>query len=130
MITILYIFAKTVALLLSAISFAMLVRVILPLFVTEPESNKLYVFVFVLTELFLTPVRFILTKLGIGNDSPFDMSFIIGYLLLIVIQSALPAISGSADFFKSKKPPHSATEQDKKCVLTSKKSSFRLYIRS
>ena len=53
MITILYIFAKTVALLLSAISFAMLVRVILPLFVTEPESNKLYVFVFVLTELFL-----------------------------------------------------------------------------
>ena len=92
MITILYIFAKTVALLLSAISFAMLVRVILPLFVTEPESNKLYVFVFVLTELFLTPVRFILAKLGIGNDSPFDMSFIIGYLLLIVIQSALPAI--------------------------------------
>lgn len=92
MIAVLYILAKTVALILSAISFAMLLRVVIPLFVQEPESNRFYVFVFVLTELFLTPVRFILDKLGIGKNSPFDMSFIIGYLLLIIIESALPVI--------------------------------------
>jgi uncharacterized protein YggT (Ycf19 family) len=83
---------KTVALILSAISFAMLLRVILSFFVQEPESNRFYVFVFLITEIFLTPVRFILDKLGIGKNSPFDMSFIIGYLLLIVIESALPVI--------------------------------------
>lgn len=92
MIAVLYVFAKTVALILSAISFAMLLRVILSFFVQEPESNRFYVFVFLITEIFLTPVRFILDKLGIGKNSPFDMSFIIGYLLLIVIKSALPVI--------------------------------------
>ena len=92
MITLIYILAKTIALLLSAISFAMLLRVVLPLFMSEPESNRFYVLVFVVTELFLTPVRAILDKIGIGKNSPFDMSFIFGYLLLIIIQSALPVI--------------------------------------
>ena len=92
MITVIYILAKTVALLLSAISFAMLLRVLLPFFIAEPESNKFYVLVFVVTELFLAPVRVILDKMGIGKKSPFDLSFIIGYLLLIIVRSALPVI--------------------------------------
>ena len=92
MIAVLYVFAKTVSVFLSVIVFAMFLRVILPFFIAEPESNKLYVFVFVITELILTPVRVILDKLGIGKNSPFDISFIVGYILIILIQSALPVI--------------------------------------
>lgn len=88
----LYVLAKTISLIISVIVLAMFLRVIIPLFVTEPESNRFYVFVFLITEIILAPVRVILDKMGIGKNSPFDFSFIIGYILLILIQSALPVI--------------------------------------
>ena len=88
----LFVVAKTVEIFIGLIVFAMLLRVILPLFMAEPEANKLYVLAFVLSELAVAPVRIIFDKLGIGKNSPFDWSFMVGYLFLIIIQSALPAL--------------------------------------
>ena len=88
----LFVVAKTVEIFIGLIVFAMLLRVILPLFIAEPESNKFYILATVLSELVVAPVRIIFDKFGIGKNSPFDWSFIVGYLFLIIIQSALPAL--------------------------------------
>ena len=88
----LFVVAKTVEIFIGLIVFAMLLRVILPLFMAEPEANKFYALAFVLSELAVAPVRIIFDKLGIGKNSPFDWSFMAGYLFLIIIQSALPAL--------------------------------------
>ena len=88
----LFVVAKTVEIFIGLIVFAMLLRVILPLFIEEPESNKFYILATVLSELVVAPVRIIFDKFGIGKNSPFDWSFIVGYLFLIIIQSALPAL--------------------------------------
>ena len=88
----LFVLAKSVEILLSLIVFAMLLRVVLPLFMAEPEGNRIYVIAFVLSEIVVAPIRVILDKLGFGKNSPFDWSFIFGYLFLIILQSALPAL--------------------------------------
>ena len=88
----LFVLAKSVEILLSLIVFAMLLRVVLPLFMAEPEDNKIYIIAFVLSEIVVAPIRVILDKLGFGKSSPFDWSFIFGYLFLIILQSALPAL--------------------------------------
>ena len=88
----LFVVAKTIEIFIGLIVFAMLLRVILPLFIAEPESNRFYILAHVLSELVVAPVRVIFDKLGVGKNSPFDWSFIVGYLFLIIIQSALPAL--------------------------------------
>ena len=88
----LFVVAKTVEIFIGLIVFAMLLRVILPLFMAEPEANKFYVLAFFLSELVTAPVRVIFDKFGVGKNSPFDWSFMAAYLFLIIIQSALPAL--------------------------------------
>ncbi len=92
MIEILYILAKTVEIFIGLIVFAMLLRVLLPLFMAEPENNKFFTVAFFISELAVFPVRLLFDKLGIGKNSPFDWSFMAGYLLIVVLQSALPVL--------------------------------------
>ncbi len=92
MIVFMMILAKTIEVFISVVVFAMLLRVLLPLFMAEPESNKFYIIAFFTSELVVAPVRMLFDKLGIGKNSPFDWSFIAGYLFLIILQSALPVI--------------------------------------
>lgn len=91
MIEFLIIFARTISLILEAVSLAMLVRMILPFFV-EPEESKIYAFTFCVSEPFIAPVRLIMAKLNIGQDSPIDWSFFATYLILMVLQTAMPVI--------------------------------------
>ena len=76
---------------LDVIYFAMLVRMILPFFV-NPEENKIYALSLVITEPVIIPVRLLMVKLNIGQDSPIDWSFFVAAILLSVLQSALPVI--------------------------------------
>ena len=70
---------------------AMLVRMILPFFL-EPEESRIYAFTFCVSEPFIAPVRLILVKLNIGQDSPIDWSFFATYLILMIVQTLLPVI--------------------------------------
>lgn len=91
MITIVYIIAKTVQVILSIASVAMLLRVILPFFV-EPESSRVYILCALITEPFIVPVRVVMAKFGVGENSIIDWPFFVGYLLLSFLNTILPAI--------------------------------------
>lgn len=86
-----YILAKTVSVMLEAVYFAMLVRMILPFF-TDPEDSRVYALTVVITEPLITPVRFIMAKLNVGQGSPIDWSFFVTALLISVLQTFLPII--------------------------------------
>ena len=86
-----YLLAKTVSVLISVVSFAMLLRVVIPWFV-DPMESRIYAVICLVTEPFIVPVRVILEKLDIGQNSPIDWSFMITYLLFSIIQLILPAI--------------------------------------
>ena len=91
MITVLYIIAKTVSVILSVVSYAMIARMLLPWFV-DPMESRLYAIVSLVTEPFVAPVRAVLVMLNIGQDSPIDWSFSIAYILIWLLQGILPAI--------------------------------------
>ena len=86
-----YLLAKTVSVLFSVVSFAMLIRVVIPWFF-DPLESRVYAIVCLVTEPFIIPVRAILEKLDIGQNSPIDWSFMITYLLFSIIQMILPEI--------------------------------------
>lgn len=86
---VLLIIAKTVSFWLSAVSLAMLVRMLLPLFV-NPEESKLYLLSYAVSEPAVIPVRAIMSKLDIAQDSPLDIPFTVTYFLIIIIRIFLP----------------------------------------
>lgn len=88
---ILDIFARTVNLLLSAVSLAMLLRMLLSFFVFD-EDSRLLNFLAVVTEPFIAPVRALLIRFNIGQDSPIDWSFSLTYLLIAIAQMFLPSL--------------------------------------
>lgn len=89
---ILYILAKSVEILLSLIYVAMLVRMLFPIFSPEPEANVFFRLCLLLSEIVIAPARFILAIFKVGQNSPFDFSFLGGYLLLMIIQMFLPVL--------------------------------------
>ena len=91
MISFVYIFAKTVQIIISVVSFSMLIRAIMPFFF-DVEGNRFYALACVISEPFIAPVRFVMVKLNIGQNSPIDWSFFATYLILWLLQSMLPAI--------------------------------------
>ena len=88
---ILDIFARTVNLLLSAVSRAILLRMLLSFFVFD-EDSRLLNFLAVVTEPFIAPVRALLVRFNIGQDSPIDWSFSLTYLLIAIAQMFLPSL--------------------------------------
>lgn len=86
-----YILAKTVALVLDVVSFAMIARMLLPFF-TDPMESRIYAIACFMTEPFIVPVRAFMVKFNIGQDSPIDWAFSITYILIWLLGSLLPAI--------------------------------------
>ena len=86
-----YIIAKTIAIILEVVSFAMIVRMILPFFV-DPMENRIYLISSFITEPFIAPVRAVLVMLNIGQDSPIDWAFSITYIIIWLLGGLLPAI--------------------------------------
>ena len=93
---VLYVTAKVISLMLSAISLAMFARVIIQLVAAltqrNVESNKLYVFCFAVTEIFVTPFRYLCAKFNLFTGTPIDAPFFIAYLTITILQSFLPII--------------------------------------
>ena len=94
--TIFYVTAKVISLMLSAISLAMFVRVILQLVSMltsfNLEGNKFYVFCYAITELVVTPFRYLCAKFNLFTGTPIDAPFFIAYLSISLLQSFLPMI--------------------------------------
>lgn len=86
-----YILAKSVSLILEIVSVAMIVRMLLPIFV-DPMESRFYAVVCFVTEPFILPVRAIMVRLNVGQDSPIDWAFSITYLIIWLLSSLLPAI--------------------------------------
>ena len=91
-----YVTAKVISLMLSAISLAMFVRVILQLVSMltsfNIEGNKFYIFCFAITEIFVTPFRYLCAKFNLFTGTPIDAPFFIAYLSISLLQSFLPMI--------------------------------------
>lgn len=85
------ILAKTVELYVAIVVLAMVVRMIMPL-IFDVESNRIFMMCCIITEPVIMPVRFILMKLNIGQNSPIDWSFFATYMILWLIRTMLPAI--------------------------------------
>ena len=87
----LIIFAKTVSLLLSVLSYAMFGRAILSFF-PSMDGSRVSAFLIALTEPVIVPVRALLYKFNIGQNSPIDLSFSLTYLLIVIVQMFLPIV--------------------------------------
>ncbi len=84
----LFVFMKSVSVFISALSLLLFARVVLSFF-TDEESGLL-VFCTVVTEPIVYPVRLALSHIPGMDDSPIDFSFMATYLILMIVQSALP----------------------------------------
>ena len=93
---VLYIFAKVISLLLGAISMAMFARVIMEIASRmtsfDVGGNKLYVFCYAVTEIFVTPFRFLCAKFNLFQGTPIDAPFFIAYITISLLQALLPII--------------------------------------
>lgn len=86
---VLLILARTASIWLSAVSFAMIIRMLLPIF-ADPEESKLYVLSYAVSEPAIRPVRAIMARMDIGQNSPFDIPFTVTYFLIFIIKIFLP----------------------------------------
>ena len=84
----LYVISTTIHLMLNMVMLAMTLRAILSLFVNTAE-NKLYGIAYMISEPIIVPVRFLFYKLNLFQRIPLDISFLITYLLLRMIDGAL-----------------------------------------
>ena len=84
----LYVTMKSVSVFLSAMSILLFLRVLLGFF--SDEESGFLVFCAVVTEPIVAPVRKLLSLIPGMDDSPIDFSFMATYLVLIIVQAALP----------------------------------------
>ena len=76
-----------VAVFLSALELAMLLRAILSWFIMD--ENKFTGFLYAITEPFIYPVRRLLEKMNWLQGSPIDFSFMITFLIISFLQILL-----------------------------------------
>ncbi len=89
---ILYVLARVVQIFLGLLSTAMFLRAILSWFIQDPES-KIMLFLAMVTEPFVIPVRMLLMRFEAIQRSPVDVSFFVTYLLVATLQALLPTIT-------------------------------------
>ncbi len=87
----LHFFASLVAVLLDVVSLAMIVRMIYSL-IADAENSRFAIFLTCITEPFIVPVRFLLAKFNVLQNSPIDWSFTISYLVIMLLRMMLPAV--------------------------------------
>ena len=85
----LLIIGRTLSIWLGVASYAMIARMLLPLFV-NPEGSVVYKISYAISEPVVLPVRFVMAKMGWGQNSPLDIPFTVSYFLIIVIRMFLP----------------------------------------
>ena len=74
--------------LLDIVSICMLLRAVLSWFIRNPDST-IHLFLRVVTEPFIIPVRTLLDKMNIGVNSPIDIAFFVTYMLIQLLLALL-----------------------------------------
>jgi len=87
----LHFFASFIAVILNVVSLAMMARMIVSLIFGQ-EDSRIAMFLVCITEPFIMPVRFVMAKLNVLQNSPIDWSFTFAYLLIIFLRLVLPAV--------------------------------------
>ena len=87
-IQLLYIVAATVRFLIAAIQFLLLARAIISWLPFE-EDHPIVSFLYAVTEPVIMPVRAVINRLGLFEGLPIDMSFLITFMLLSVLEMFL-----------------------------------------
>lgn len=82
------IFIGTVRALISVLELCMLLRAILS-WLPIKEDNPFLLFIHMVTEPIVIPVRALFEKMGWFKNSPIDISFFVAYLLLSVLGTVL-----------------------------------------
>ena len=85
------IFARFVTLTIDVVLVAMLARVLLSLF-SDAEDSKIGIFLALITEPFIAPVRFFMIKFNLLQDTPIDWSFTLTSIILTLIRVMLPIL--------------------------------------
>ena len=85
---VLALFAGTVRALLSIVELCFLIRALLSWFPISDE-NPILLFVTMVTEPIVGPVRALINRMGWFQNIPIDISFIIAYLLLFLVDGVL-----------------------------------------
>ncbi len=88
---VLYIIARVAQLLLGFVELAMLLRMILSWFITD-DGNRFMLFLYVVTEPFILPIRVICRMFGLADDFPIDIPFSITFILLSILNGVLPVL--------------------------------------
>lgn len=86
------ILARCVLVLLSLVQIAIFARVIMSFFTME-EDSRILVFLVLITEPVILPVRLLLARLHLFEESPFDVAMMFTFLLLSVISMILPTVA-------------------------------------
>lgn len=87
---ILYIIAKTVDLVLSALQLLMLIRAVVSWLPIDDDSPFVD-FLYASTELVIAPVRTLLSRFEGIDGAPIDIAFFITFMLLSIVQIILPS---------------------------------------
>ena len=91
MANLIYILAKLIQIIIAAVPTMLFLRAILSLFL-NPEENKLLIFLAMITEPFIIPVRFLMVKFNILQNSPIDWAFVVTHVLFVILGSTLPLL--------------------------------------
>ena len=94
--TVFYIIAKVISLMLGALSLAMSTRVIMQIIARissyDIEGNPFYIFCHAVTEIYVTPFRYLCAKFNLFMGTPIDMPFFAAYMILVMLNGLLPII--------------------------------------
>ena len=93
MASVLYVIAATVGLLLRVIYLAMFLSAILSWFVAE--DHPVMSVLAVVTAPVIIPVRALLSRIPALERLPIDISFLVAFVLLVIVMNALPPLSFS-----------------------------------
>ena len=87
--TLFLILGRTISIWLGAVSYAMIARMLLPLFV-NPDESRIYRISYAISEPAIIPVRSVMAKMDVGQNSPFDIPFTVTYFIILIIRIFLP----------------------------------------
>lgn len=91
--SLIYIFARFVIVLLTALQFCMFGRAIMS-WIAPDEDNRIARFLFVVTEPFVYPIRQIMNKFDLFSNMPIDMSFMFAFIIIVICITLLNGTVG------------------------------------
>ena len=91
LLQIVYVIIRIVYYLIVVMQVVMFARAIMSWLMPE-EDNALVRFITIVTDPIIIPVRMILEKFEFVRSMPIDISFMVAFILLVIIQNILPAV--------------------------------------